>query len=56
MSRVDRILAKYKKENISFDIITNGCIKVIIDLNNGIKRIASLNEEESDLFISKIYS
>lgn len=54
MNRVERILEKYSRENISFDIITGGCIKVIIDLKNGAKRIASLNQEESDLFIRLI--
>jgi hypothetical protein len=54
MNRVERILAKYGKENITFDIITNGCIKVIIRVNQSCKRILSLNEEESDLFIRLI--
>ena len=54
MNRVERLLEKYSKENISYDIITGGCIKVIIKLNNSCKRILSLNEEESDLFIRLI--
>ena len=54
MNRVEKILKKYNKENISFDIITGGCIKVAIKLNNSCKRIVSLNAEESDLFIQLI--
>jgi hypothetical protein len=54
MNRVERILEKYSRDNISFDIITGGCIKVAIKLNNSCKRIISLNAEESDLFIQLI--
>ncbi len=54
MNRVERILAKYNRENISFDIITGGCIRVVINLNASCKRILSLNEEESDLFIRMV--
>lgn len=54
MNRVERILEKYSRENISFDIITGGCIKVAIKLNNSCKRIISLNADESDLFIRMV--
>ena len=54
MNRVERILEKYSRDNITFDIITNGCIKVVIKLNASCKRVLSLNEEESDLFIRMI--
>ena len=54
MNRAERILSKYGKENITFDIITNGCIKVIIRVNQSCKRIVALNEDESDVFIRLI--
>ena len=54
MSKVENILSKYVPENIEVDIITNGCLKLAINLKNGFKRIISLNEEESDYFMSLV--
>ncbi len=54
MNRVEKILANYDRNNITFNIITNGCIQVIINVKNGVKRIVSLTMEESDLFIQSI--
>lgn len=54
MNRVERILAKYNKENVSFNQSTEECINVVIKIREGIKRIVPLNEEESALFIGSL--
>lgn len=54
MNRVERILAKNKRENISFNNVTDECINVVIRVSQHIKRIVPLNEEESNLFLGSL--
>lgn len=54
MNRVERILAKNKKENITFNTVTDECINVVIRISQHVKRIVPLNEEESILFLGSL--